>query len=115
MANDSASLSRREFSKLVALAATGSALPEATLRGARSLVSWPGYDDAIVIDMLATAGPFNVPGMFDNPLSAAMVENAARSGITAVNSKVSEITAGATPTHLRRGRSSYDGSLRPGR
>jgi membrane dipeptidase len=55
---------------------------------------WPGYDKAIVIDMLATAGPFNLPGAFDNPLTPAMVESAARSGITAVNSTVSEITTG---------------------
>jgi membrane dipeptidase len=97
MPSDS-SLSRREFSKLVALAAAGSALPEHTLRGMPVSVSasdgWPGYDNAIVIDMLAAAGPFNVPGTFDNPLSAAMVENVRRSGITAVNSTVSEITTG---------------------
>jgi membrane dipeptidase len=92
------SLSRREFSKLVALAAAGSAGAGETLRRAPFAVSapdaWPGYDGAIVIDLLATAGPFNVPGMFDNPLTVAMVENAARSGITAVNSTVSEITTG---------------------
>jgi len=97
MPSDS-SLSRREFSKLVALAAAGSAVAGETLRRARSAVStpdaWPRYDSAIVIDLLATAGPFNVPGMFDNPLTLAMVENAARSGITAVNSTVSEITTG---------------------
>ncbi len=97
MPSDS-SLSRREFSKLIAFAAAGSALPEPTLRSipasvsARDTSRWPGYDNAIVIDLLATAGPFNVPGMFDNPLTPAMVENAARSGITAVNSTVSEIT-----------------------
>jgi len=97
MTNDSFAFSRREFSKLVALAAAGSALPESTIRSVASVVSaraWPGYENAIVIDMLATAGPFNVPGMFDNPLTAVMVENAARSGITAVNSTISEITAG---------------------
>jgi membrane dipeptidase len=88
-------LSRREFSKLVALAGAGLPLGE-TIRAASSPVSapdaWPGYDGAIVIDMLAAAGPFNVPGTFDNPLTPVMVENAARSGITAVNSTVSEIT-----------------------
>ncbi|MEW5916860.1 MAG: membrane dipeptidase [Gemmatimonadota bacterium] len=96
MTNDSDSLSRREFSKLVALAAAGSALPEHTIRSTGSVVppSWAGYDAAIVIDMLATAGPFNVPGMFDNPLTPEMVANAARSGITAVNSTISEITQG---------------------
>ena len=97
MPSDS-TLSRREFSKLVALAAAGSALPDDTLRSVRARVSapdaWPGYDKAVVIDMLATAGPFNVPGTFDTPLTPAMVENAARSGLTAVNSTVSEITTG---------------------
>ncbi|HEY7568629.1 MAG TPA: membrane dipeptidase [Gemmatimonadaceae bacterium] len=92
------SLSRREFSKLIALAAAGSALPDDTLRSTSAGVSapdaWPGYDNAVVIDLLATAGPFNVPGMFDKPLTPAMVDNAARSGITAVNSTVSEITTG---------------------
>jgi hypothetical protein len=71
------SLSRREFSKLIALAAAGSALPDDTLRSTSAGVSapdaWPGYDNAVVIDLLATAGPFNVPGMFDNPLTPAMV------------------------------------------
>jgi len=96
MAND-ASFSRREFSKLVALAAAGSALADTKLRASDRLVSpndWPGYENAIVIDMLATAGPFNVPGWLDKPLSSVMVENAARSGITAVNATVSEITTG---------------------
>ncbi|HJU72744.1 MAG TPA: membrane dipeptidase [Gemmatimonadaceae bacterium] len=96
MRNDSP-LSRREFSKkLVVLSAAG-AVPEVvrTSAGAVSAdLAWPGYTNAIVIDMLATAGPFNVPGWLDNPLTAAMVQNAARSGITAVNSTVSEITTG---------------------
>lgn len=99
MANHSSSVSRREFSRLLAAAAAGSALPGHSIRVPAPAVSsptgrWPGYDAAIVIDMLATAGPFNVPGWFDNPLTPAMVENAVRSGITAVNSTVSEITGG---------------------
>jgi membrane dipeptidase len=99
MANEPSSLSRREFSRLLAAAAASSALPGHSIRSTAPSVSslrhrWPGYDAAIVIDLLATAGPFNVPGMFDNPLTPAMVENAARSGITAVNSTVSEITTG---------------------
>ena len=53
--------------------------------------AWPGYDAAFVIDMLATAGPFNVPDWLGTPLTAAMVENAKRSGITAVNSTVSAL------------------------
>jgi membrane dipeptidase len=96
MTNDPHSLSRREFSRLVALAAAGSSLPGDSIRTARTVVSsphWPGYENAVVIDMLATPGPFNVPGWLDKPLTATMVENAARSGITAVNSTVSEITS----------------------
>jgi membrane dipeptidase len=98
MVNDSSSLSRREFSKLLASVAGGSVVPGGILRGTAASVtrsdSWPGYDKAIVIDMLATAGPFNVPGWLDQPLTPAMVENALSSGITAVNSTVSEITTG---------------------
>jgi membrane dipeptidase len=97
MTNDASPLSRREFSKLVALGAAGSALPESLIRSPDPVVSsreWPGYDNAIVIDMLATAGPFNVPGWLDKPLTPAMVENAMRSGITAVNATISEITTG---------------------
>jgi membrane dipeptidase len=90
-------MSRRDFSKLVAAGALGSSLPGASLRVPAPAVSagvWPGYDDAIVIDMLATAGPFNVPGWLDNPLTPAMVENVRRSGITAVNSTVSSLAPG---------------------
>ena len=57
--------------------------------------AWPGYDAAFVIDMLATAGPFNVPDWLGKPLTATMVENAKRSGITAVNSTISAL--GSTP------------------
>ena len=94
MTNDPSLFSRRDFSKLVALAAAGSSLPDVTIRNARPAVSptWPGYDNAIVIDMLATAGPFNVPGWLEKPFTPSMVDNAKRSGITAVNATVSEIT-----------------------
>jgi membrane dipeptidase len=53
---------------------------------------WAGYENAFVLDMLATPTPFNVPGIYDTPLTAAMVANAARSGITAVNATLSHIT-----------------------
>ncbi len=39
----------------------------------------------MVIDALASPGPFNVPDREGNPLSVVMVENAKQSGITAVN------------------------------
>ena len=50
---------------------------------------WAGYDSAIVIDALASPGPFNVPDRIGAPLSDAMVQNAAASGITALNVTVS--------------------------
>ncbi len=53
--------------------------------------AWAGYEDAFVLDMLATPGPFNVDGIYDAPLSPAMIANAARSGITAVNATLSHI------------------------
>jgi membrane dipeptidase len=53
---------------------------------------WAGYENAFVLDMLATPTPFNVPGIYDTPLSAEMVANAARSGITAVNATLSHIS-----------------------
>jgi len=57
-----------------------------------SAAAWAGYESALVLDMLATPGPFNVEGIYDLPLSAAMIRNAARSGVTAVNATVSQIS-----------------------
>ena len=37
---------------------------------------WAGYDKALVLDMLATPTPFNVPDIYDMPLTAEMVANA---------------------------------------
>lgn len=54
--------------------------------------AWAGYDDAFVLDMLATPTPFNVPGIYDTPLTPEMVANARRSGITAVNATLSHIS-----------------------
>lgn len=71
-----------------------SGLPIAGLRGAdalspgRSAVpAWPGYDDAIVVDFLASPGYFNYP--LNPPLDQAMIRHAVDSGITAVNLTVS--------------------------
>ena len=50
---------------------------------------WPEYDGITVIDALASPGPFNVPDRIGQPLSDEMVQNAAMSGITAVNVTVS--------------------------
>jgi membrane dipeptidase len=46
---------------------------------------WPGYDDAIVVDALASPGAFNVPGAEGGGLGPAALDAARRSGITAVN------------------------------
>ncbi len=86
-------MNRRDFARRAALGALS--IPMASrLRDD----AWPGYDRAYVIDMLATAGPFNVPGWLDEPLTPRMVENARRSGITAVNSTVSALGGDAAAT-----------------
>lgn len=83
-------MNRRDFARHAALGALSVPLAP-HLRGS----AWPGYERALVIDMLATAGPFNVPDWLGKPLAPQMVENARRSGITAVNSTVSAL--GPTP------------------
>lgn len=45
---------------------------------------WPGYEKAIVIDFLASPGPFNTSERFTT-LSPEMVANAVASGITGIN------------------------------
>lgn len=85
-------MSRREFAILAATTAGATLLPRAlgALEAARSAGSaWPGYARAIVIDNLATPGPFNVPSMFATPWTDQMVANARASGLTAVNVTIS--------------------------
>ena len=86
-------LSRRSF---VAAAAATLVAPSAHLtKSGRFKVKpengrpqgWAGYDDAVVIDYLASPGPFNIP--LDIPLTDEMVQNASEAGITAVNLTVS--------------------------
>lgn len=102
-------LSRRDFARLAAAAVLtphlrtgeepaphGGSAPVPRLPSPVDDLSWPGYDRAIVIDMLATPGPFNVPDWLAAPLTPAMIENARRSGITAVNSTVSALGDAAT-------------------
>jgi len=78
----------REFAALTGGAAIATLLPRSFFRWSARPV-WPGYDRAIVIDNLATPGPFNVPNMFAKPWTDAMVANARASGITAVNVTIS--------------------------
>lgn len=91
-----AKLDRRHFLASAAAAALGAdTLGTSVLRpghspsrdtlGARggTVLRWPGYDDAIVIDFLASPGYFNYP--LNPPLNGEMIGNAVDSGITAVN------------------------------
>ncbi len=84
-------ISRREFAKLAAGAAIASSLDTRMLSATRrsSPRRWPGYADAMVVDCLASPGPFNVPNRTGSPLTDVMVANARLSGITAVNVTVS--------------------------
>jgi len=96
-------VSRRDFAKIAIAAAVAPTLPAGwPAPAAAGLVppepvrvapAWPGYERAIVIDALASPGPFNVPERTARPLSAAMLANARASGITAVNVTVN--TGGA--------------------
>ncbi len=95
------SISRRDFARTLA------AVPAAALIGcgdrgsgedpsqAPAAEAWTGYGDASIVDALASPGPFNVPDRIGAPLTEAMIDNAAASGITAVN--VTASGGGATP------------------
>lgn len=94
-------LSRREFNKLAAAGAaaatfgcsggdspeSGSATPAVEPGG--PVDHWPAYHDAMVIDALASPGPFNVQNRIANPLTMEMLDNVRASGITGVNVTVS--------------------------
>ncbi len=75
-------ITRREFTKLVAAlsAAPFFGLDDLSARPA----AWPGYSKALVIDFLASPGPFNTSEVFSK-LSPDMVKNAVASGITGIN------------------------------
>jgi membrane dipeptidase len=93
-------MNRRDFALSASLGALATAWPRrASAAQAFAPADWPGYDRAFVLDMLATAGPFNVPGWLDHPLTPQMVDNARRSGITAVNSTVSALAATPADIH----------------
>ena len=76
-------ISRREFAAAAASAAALALVPHRVRASVRA--PWDRYENAIVIDNLATPGPFNIPNMYARPWSAQMIENARVSGITAVN------------------------------
>lgn len=71
------------------------------------LAIWPGYASAMVLDFLASPGPFNTPVKFDQ-LSVEHLRNAAASGITAVNLTV----GGADPDAVFRDIAKWERDLR---
>jgi membrane dipeptidase len=81
-------ITRRAFSKAAAAFAITPSLAT-QLTAARSpiadgTVAWPGYNRSMVIDFLASPGPFNTPVQVD-ALTPEMIRNVQASGITAVN------------------------------
>ena len=108
---DPSPVTRRDFARLAAAAAltpSGASLLHGIVAAGESgapvkepspaqqaAVSWPGYATATVIDLLASVTPFNVPDMYARPLTPEMVENARKSGITAVNATCSASGVGA--------------------
>ena len=80
-------MSRREFSRISAALAITPTLTSTlgTLRETTASASaWPRYDRAMVIDFLASPGPFNTPVQVD-ALTPEMLANVRASGITALN------------------------------
>jgi membrane dipeptidase len=94
------SISRRQFAGLLpgllAMSALGagdvelSSPPDAAEERPSENQADSLYARSIVIDCLATPGSFNVPWPPPGPLTDEQVENAARSGMTAVNVTVSD-------------------------
>lgn len=94
-------ISRRDFTRLAAAATAASTLPLKQAGDATAAAPlaprplWPGYNDAVVIDCLANVTYFNSPDQYVKPLSPDMLENARKSGITAVNATCSGGGVGA--------------------
>src|SRR5207244_10095851 len=94
-------VSRREFATAVAaLALTPVRVFAAAPDSGRELPRWREYADLTAIDFLASPGPFNTPNDLAAPLNAQMLENASRSGITAVNLTVDGDTVEETFSHI---------------
>jgi membrane dipeptidase len=101
-------ISRREFTKLAGALVLAPAYRfdrgDIRVEAASSPTTrWPGYENAIVVDCLASPGPFNIPNRTAYPLSSEMLTNVKASGITAVNVTVS----GGGPGHT-----SFDNTFR---
>ena len=81
-------MKRRDFVRFLSAAALTpqprGASDWARLGGGHGVRTWPGYDDALVVDALAGPIQFNIP-QESLPLREAALEHVRRSGITAVN------------------------------
>ena len=90
-------VSRRAFTAMAAGMVVAPSLGSRFLAGmspraAAGAGAWPGYNQAMVVDFLASPGPFNTPVNVE-ALTPEMVGNAQASGITAVNLTI----GGGTP------------------
>lgn len=89
-------LSRRAFSKMAAALVMAPSLTRRTFPSLDESTSrrsaWPRYEQAMVVDFLASPGPFNTP-LNVEALTPEMLRNVQASGITAVNLTI----GGATP------------------
>lgn len=81
-------ISRRSFSKMAAALAVAPSLAPRALDAltprAGAPAAWPRYEQAMVVDFLASPGPFNTPVNVD-ALTPDMLRNVQASGITALN------------------------------
>jgi membrane dipeptidase len=87
--------SRREFSKMAAATVVAPSMASRFLEAVKEtpgVVAWPRYEQVMVVDFLASPGPFNTPVNVE-ALTPDMVRNAQASGITAVNLTI----GGSTP------------------
>jgi membrane dipeptidase len=89
-------ISRRAFSKMAAALVMAPSLTPRTFQSLAESSSrrgaWPRYEQAMVVDFLASPGPFNTPVNVE-ALTPEMLRNAQASGITALNLTI----GGATP------------------
>jgi membrane dipeptidase len=94
-------ITRRSFLAGAAALGAGSSFLKALDRAMPlSSPPWPGYDEATVIDCLASPGYFNYPE--NPPLNEEMLAHAALSGITAVNLTVGTSTFEGSVQNIAR-------------
>jgi membrane dipeptidase len=98
-------ITRRSFSKAAAAIALtpslATRLAAAQPQHAGAAVAWPGYNRSMVIDFLASPGPFNTPVQVD-ALTPEMIRNVQASGITAVNLTIGGRTPEAVFTAMAK-------------